>query len=55
VHAHLKDILSNTSVFGQNLYEVRLGEKVENYFTQMITGEGAITATLKKALADHAQ
>jgi len=55
VHAHLKDILSNASVFGQNLYEVGLGEKVENYFAQMIAGKGAITTTLEKALADHAQ
>ncbi|MGN1291764.1 MAG: mannitol dehydrogenase family protein, partial [Levilactobacillus brevis] len=55
VHAHLKDVLTNTSIFGQDLYAVGLGEKVENYFKQMIAGKGAIVATLEKALADHAQ
>lgn len=55
VHAHLKDILTNTSIFGQDLYAVGLGTKVEDYFKQMIAGKGAIVATLEKALKDHAK
>jgi Mannitol-1-phosphate/altronate dehydrogenases len=55
VHAHLKDILTNTSIFGQDLYALDLGTKVEGYFKQMIAGKGAIVATLEKALKDHAK
>lgn len=46
----LKDIISNTQLFGLNLYEVGLGEKVEGFFKEMIAGKGAIRATLKKYL-----
>ncbi len=55
VHAHLKDVLNNTSIFGQDLYAVGLGEKVENYFSQMIAGKGAIVKTIEDALAKHAK
>jgi len=47
----LKPILSNESLFGINLYNVGLGEKVEGYFKEMITGKGAVQATLDKYLA----
>lgn len=44
----LQPILSNRQLFGVNLYEVGLGEKIEGYFAEMIAGPGAIRATLKK-------
>lgn len=46
----LKPILSNDKIFGVNLYEVGLGESVENYFTELVSGPGAVRATLKKYL-----
>lgn len=55
VHAHLKDILSNKSIFGHDLYEVGLGEKVENYFASQISGVGAVRKTLEDTLSKYAK
>ena len=44
----LKVILTNKDIFGSNLYEVGLGEKVENYFKELIVGPQAVRNTLKK-------
>ncbi|MGB4491715.1 MAG: mannitol dehydrogenase family protein [Halanaerobiales bacterium] len=44
----LKPILSNEKLFGSNLYEVGLGEKIEGYFKEMIAGQGAVRKTLEK-------
>ena len=49
-HSVLKDILSNEVIFGVNLYEVGLGEKVEGLFQELIQGKGAVRSTLKKYL-----
>lgn len=49
-NGELKYILSNKQIFGINLYEVGLAGKVENYFKEMITGKGAVLATLRKYL-----
>jgi len=46
----LKPILSNEEIFGVNLYKVGLGERVEEYFSEMIVGTGAVRATLEKYL-----
>jgi fructuronate reductase len=43
---HLKPILSNSKIFGVDLYEVGLGEKVEEYFKQLIEKPGAVRNTL---------
>jgi fructuronate reductase len=45
-HSKLEPILSNPAYFGVNLYEAGLGEKVENLFTQMLAGPGAVRKTL---------
>lgn len=45
---HLKPILSDEKIFGINLYEVGLGERVESYFKELIAGKGAVRATLEK-------
>lgn len=50
VKDNLKPILSNRQIFGLDLYEADLGEKVENYFKEMILGPGAVRDTLKKYL-----
>ncbi|GAU75585.1 mannitol dehydrogenase family protein [Fusibacter sp. 3D3] len=47
-HGSLKPILSNASIFGIDLYEVGLGELVEGYFREMVSGKGAVRETLKK-------
>lgn len=44
----LKPILSNSAIFGVDLYEVGLGELVEKYFGELIAGKGAVRNTLKK-------
>ena len=48
VEASLKGILEDAKIFGVNLYEVGLADKVCGYFNEMIAGQGAIRATLKK-------
>ena len=45
---NLKPILSDVSIFGVNLYDVGLGNKVEQYFAEMVSGKGAVRATLAK-------
>jgi fructuronate reductase len=47
----LKPILSNERLFGLNLYTAGLGEKVEDYFKELISGNNAVRATLQKYLA----
>lgn len=47
-HEELYPILSNSKIFGVNLYEVGMGKQVENYFTELVAGPGAVRKTLKK-------
>lgn len=44
----LKEILSNANIFGVDLYEAGIGEKIEEMFLEQIAGIGAVRATLKK-------
>jgi fructuronate reductase len=46
----LQPILSNTNLFGVNLYEVGLGTRIEGYFGEMIAGNNAVRETLRKYL-----
>ncbi|MBC8584635.1 mannitol dehydrogenase family protein [Youxingia wuxianensis] len=46
----LKPILSNSVLFGSDLYTIGLGEKIEDMFTQLIAGKHAVRDTLKKYL-----
>lgn len=46
----LQSILSNEELFGINLYQIGLGEKIEGYFQEMIAGKGAVRNTLHKYL-----
>lgn len=41
-------ILSNTHIFGINLYEAGIGELIEQMFTELIGGKGAVRTTLRK-------
>ncbi|MGN9164380.1 mannitol dehydrogenase family protein [Tissierellaceae bacterium HCP3S3_D8] len=47
-HDQLKPILSNAIIFGVNLYEIGLGERIEEYFTELVSEKGAVRKTLKK-------
>ena len=47
-HKVLKDILSDETIFAVDLYKAGLGTKVEEMFTELTAGKGAIRATLKK-------
>ena len=44
----LKPVLSNTKIFGVDLYEVGMADLVCRYFTEMCAGTGAVRATLEK-------
>lgn len=46
----LKNLLSNANIFGINLYEAGIGDKIEEMFVEEISGKGAIRETLKKYL-----
>ena len=46
----LQGILSNPVIFGVNLYEAGLAEKVEALLAEELAGPGAVRATLKKYL-----
>ena len=46
----LKDILSNANIFGSDLYEAGIGDKIETMFKEELAGPGAVRATLKKYL-----
>ena len=46
----LKPILSNANIWGLDLYEAGLGEKVEEIFREQLKGNGAVRAALKKYL-----
>lgn len=49
-HAQLEPLLSNAHIFGCNLYEAGLGEKVEELFTELLVGPGAVRGVLRKYL-----
>jgi fructuronate reductase len=46
----LRTILTNEVLFGMNLWEIGLGEKIEGLFLEMIAGEDAVRKTLLKYL-----
>ncbi|MDP4157962.1 MAG: mannitol dehydrogenase family protein, partial [Bacillota bacterium] len=52
VSTNLQQILSNTKIFGVDLYEVGLGEKIEIFFKRLINGKGAVRATLHQLLGE---
>lgn len=47
----LQPVLENQKIFGVNLYEVDMAEKVCAYLEEMLAGKGAIRATLRKYTA----
>lgn len=49
----LKPILSNKSIFPEEMYETGLAEKIERHFTAMTAGKGAVRKTLQNVLSEH--
>ena len=49
-HSALAPILSNTSVFGSDLYEAGLGNTIEKLFIEETAGPGAVRRTLTRCL-----
>ncbi len=47
----IRPILSNKNIFGVDLYEVGLGNKIEKMFREMLNGNGAVREALKKYLS----
>ncbi|WP_283606385.1 mannitol dehydrogenase family protein [Faecalispora anaeroviscerum] len=47
-HGQLRPVLENETVFGVNLYQAGLGEKVEDMFKELIAGPHAVRETLKR-------
>ena len=43
-----KPILSNARIWGVNLYEAGIGEKIESNLREMLEGPGAVRRTLHK-------
>ncbi|MDR3241647.1 MAG: mannitol dehydrogenase family protein [Lactobacillaceae bacterium] len=50
LHAILQPLLSDETIFAQDLYSVGLGEKIEGYVAELVAGPGAIRQTLAKYL-----
>ena len=48
----LKGILGNANLFGMDLYQAGLADRVEEMFLQEIAGKGAVRATLKAYIKD---
>ncbi|WP_077302593.1 mannitol dehydrogenase family protein [Virgibacillus pantothenticus] len=46
IHKSVTPILSNDEIFGVNLYEVGLGEKIERFYLEMLSDKGAVQRTL---------
>ena len=49
----LHGLLSNAEIFGVDLYEAGLAERVCGYFTELCAGKGAVRATLKKYVTEE--
>ncbi|MDO5338215.1 MAG: mannitol dehydrogenase family protein [Eubacteriales bacterium] len=48
VEKAISPILENAEIFGVNLYEAGLADKVTGYFRELTAGPGAVEATLRK-------
>jgi len=51
VNGKLEDILRNPVIFGSDLVELGLSEKIEGMVRELLAGSGAVRETLKKHLS----
>ena len=47
----LRSILSNQVIFGVDLYDAGLADKIEGMFCEMLAGPGAVRAALQKYIS----
>ncbi|MDR1971151.1 MAG: mannitol dehydrogenase family protein [Treponema sp.] len=52
-HEKLEPILSDAAIFGLNLYQAGLGERIESLFEELIAGPGAVRKTLQRAVSQR--
>ena len=52
-YAKLEGLLRNKTIFGVDLYEAGLADKVCAYFTELTAGPGAVRATLHKYVMEE--
>jgi fructuronate reductase len=52
LHDKVAPILSNEKIFGLDLYQAGLGEKIEGYIADLLRGPGAVRNTLQALLAE---
>ena len=50
IHTAVEPILSNAAIFRVNLYDTPLASRVEELFTKLVAGTGAVRATLEKEI-----
>lgn len=48
--AVLRPILSNPAIFGVNLYDTPLAQRIEHLFTELVAGPGAVRNTVNKEM-----
>lgn len=53
IHQAVESILANALIFGSDLYQVSLGEKIEKIFVEMLAGNGAVRQTLHRYLTEY--
>ncbi|MCF0242476.1 MAG: mannitol dehydrogenase family protein [Treponema sp.] len=51
-HSVLEPVLSRSDIFGLNLYETVLGERVENIFTRLCSGAGAVRKVIHETVGE---
>lgn len=51
IHEAVRGILSNQMIFGSDLYQDGLGEKIEGLLQEMLAGAGAVRRTIHKYVA----
>lgn len=49
-HTAVQPILSNPEIFGVNLYDTPLAQRIEQLFTELVAGPGAVRTTLNKEM-----
>ena len=47
---NIEGLLSNSNIFGLDLYEAGLGKKIETMYEEMMQGNGSVRRTIKKYL-----
>ena len=49
----LRPLLSNANLFGIDLYQAGLGERIEEMFLELSAGPGAVRRTLEKYVGEY--